>query len=130
MQIYNFFPIRQQRYAGCGLNSIGGTASFCDSAPGFIFSIGVSTYELTYSLSIIPLASYHLQVVASYGAEVADSVVAAVDISQGLVKRNIKHGQLIVVAEESFKESLVGKIELREVVVRAVNEQKVGAILH
>lgn len=60
--------------------------------------VGASGFEISYlyisradalwdrCLLVIPLAGYHLEVVAGNGTEVGDGVVAAVDVAESLVK--------------------------------------------
>ena len=82
------------------------------------------------NISEVPLASYHSQVLTSDGAEVGNHVVTAVDISKSGVKRNVKGVDLVIVAEQTLEECLVGEVEACKIVVRAVNECKVGAAFY
>ena len=68
-------------------------------------------------LSVVPLAGDHAEVGASLGAEVGNHVRAAVDVGKSLVEAYIKHGELVVVAENTLEESLVGEAKLGKVVV-------------
>ncbi len=79
---------------------------------------------------VVPLAGHHAQIVTSDGTEVSDLVVTAVDVGKSLVKRYIEHLELIVVADESLQESLVGESELGKVVVAAVNILEIVAAFH
>ena len=45
-----------------------------------------------------------MEVGACLGAEVGDHVVAAVDVGQSLVEADVKHGELVVVAEQALEE--------------------------
>ena len=57
-------------------------------------------------LLVVPLASHHAKVGASFCAEVNNLVVTAVNIYQSLVERNIKSCELVVVAKQTLEEVL------------------------
>ena len=70
-----------------------------------------------------------MEVGACLGAEVGNHVIAAVDVGQSLVEAYVKHCELVVVAEEALEESLVRQRESGKVVVRAVDEDQVRAVV-
>ena len=78
---------------------------------------------------VVPLASYHVQVGATDGAEVSDVVVTAVDVGKSLVKRYVKHCQLVVVANQTLQEGQIAEGQACQVVVRAIDVLQVGAVV-
>ena len=64
---------------------------------------------MIFVLSEVPLASHHAKVVAGDCAEVGNLVETAVDVGKSLVERYIKHGQLVVVADDALEECLIGQ---------------------
>lgn len=79
---------------------------------------------------VIPVASDLMEVGASLGAHVGDDVEAAVDVGEVLVEGYIKHCQLVVVAQQALEECLVAQGEGGKVVVAAVNEEELRALLN
>ena len=79
---------------------------------------------------VVPLAGNHAEVVTCDGAEVSDRVVTAVNIDESLIERHIEHGQLVVVAEKTLQEGLVGEIKRGEVVVGAIDILDVRATFY
>lgn len=82
------------------------------------------------SLLIIPLASNHSQIIVTHCAEVGNHVVTAVDVSERGVERYIKNVELVVVAEKTLEESLIGKSEGCQVIVGAIHKCQIGATLN
>ena len=84
-------------------------------------------YKRRCRFLVVPLAGNHCQVVATDCTEVSDVVVAAVDVGKSLVKRNIKHLELVVVADKTLEESLIAESQAGQVVVAAVNILQIRA---
>jgi hypothetical protein len=79
---------------------------------------------------IVPLTCYHAQIGARLGTQIDDHVISTINICERLVKRYIKHRQLIIITKQALQEGLVAQRQTCQIVVRAVDKHQPRATIN